>query len=90
MDANAQMETMNEVDEDIPNETKAARFSRLATKRLRNVMNQMRILGNCSSTATYEYTPEQIEMLFEYIDKSVDELKQAFNPKAKDNDLPSL
>lgn len=90
MDANANMETMNETDEEIIGETKAERFKRLGTKRLRNVINQMRILGNCASTANYEYTPEQIELMFSHLNKAMKDLNDAFNPKAKQDDLPSL
>lgn len=90
MDADANMETNNEADEVIPNESKADRFKRLGTKRLRNVINQMRILGNCASTANYEYTQEQVNLIFMHLDKSIEDLKQAFNPKAKQDDLPSL
>lgn len=90
MDADAQMETTNEADENIPGETKADRFRRIGTRRLRNILNQMRLLGNCASPANYEYTQEQVETIFKHLDKAVEDLKTAFNPKAKQDDLPSL
>ncbi len=90
MDADAQMETANENEEIIPNETKEERFKRIATKRLRNVLTQMRLLSNCSSS-NYAYNDAQIELMFNHIDAAYEKLKAAFTPNAiKHDDLPSL
>ena len=69
-------------------ETKAERFKRLASARTQKVMNAIDILANCGSTATYEYTPEQVEKMLGYIERSIAGLKLAFgHGKPKDDTI---
>lgn len=46
------------------NETKDERFKRLAEKRTRKVLNEIRVLSNLSNKNLYEYTPEQLRKIF--------------------------
>lgn len=72
-------------------ETKADRFKRLATSRVKKVLTAMDILSNCSSRTTYEYTPEQVEKLFSYLDKGIEDLRLAFGTvKAKEKNSVTL
>lgn len=41
-------------------ETKAERFSRVAGRRIQNVLDAIAVLGNCSDRNTYEFTDEQV------------------------------
>ncbi len=47
----------------IVKETKAETFKRLAETRTKSVLKSLRILGNCSNRANYEYSQEQIEKI---------------------------
>jgi len=58
-------------------ETPAEKFSRIASKRLQNVLDAMRVLRNCSGPG-YEYTPEQVDKMEKYIQDEFDKLKAAF------------
>ena len=65
------------------NETKEQRFIRIATPRVNKVINALDILANCSG-ATYEYTEEQVEAMFDAIEMAVITAKKQFQPKQKD------
>lgn len=56
------------------NETKRERFIRIAEARTNKIIEMIRLLGNCSSKATYEYNDEDIKKIFNAIEK---ELKMA-------------
>ncbi|MFC1485313.1 hypothetical protein ACFL5N_02545 [bacterium] len=56
---------------------KADRFKRLAYKRKEEIIEKLRILGNCSNKGSYEYTDEEIEGIFNEI------LEQFYKVKIK-------
>lgn len=45
-------------------ETKSERFVRVAEARVNKLIKMIRMLGNCSKTASYEYTPSQVNKIF--------------------------
>jgi hypothetical protein len=61
-----------------PKETKRDRFVRLASRRTNSVLNQLKILGNCSNKYVYDYTEEDVRKIFAEIDKRVRETKAKF------------
>lgn len=65
------------------NETKAERFVRIATPRVNKVINAIDVLANCSG-ATYEYSDEQVDAMFDAIEMAVVTAKKQFQPKQKD------
>ena len=60
-------------------ETKRARFVRLAEARTNKIITMLRLLGNCSSPATYEYTQGDIQKIFKAIDEAANDAKRRFN-----------
>ncbi len=60
-------------------ETKRARFVRLAEARTNKIITMLRLLGNCSSPATYEYTQADIHKIFKAIDDAAADAKRRFN-----------
>jgi len=44
-------------------ETKKEKFKRLAEKRTKKVLNEIRVLSNLSNKNLYEYTPEQLKKI---------------------------
>ncbi|WP_322795357.1 hypothetical protein [Tepidiforma sp.] len=52
-------------------ETKAERFRRLAETRTNAVIEKIRLLGNLSNRANYEYTDEEVELMFAAIDEAL-------------------
>ena len=59
------------------------RFKRIATKRTNDIMNRIRILGNCSNKSTYEYSEAEISKIFRALDNELRETKKKFTPTKK-------
>ena len=58
---------------------KKANFIRLAESRTNKVIDGIRLLGNLSNTSYYEYTPDQIEAIFNAIEEELALQKERFN-----------
>lgn len=79
-DNQSEMEFSNDILPDAPaNESKAAKFKRLATHRLTNVRKAIQILSNCTNRQGYEYTPEQVAKVLSLLRNDIDELERKFN-----------
>jgi hypothetical protein len=65
----------------LPPETRSDRFKRIATKRTNDLIDKIRILGNCSNRSTYEYTEEEVNKIFRTIDKELKEAKSKYSSK---------
>ena len=68
----------------INNETSRERFKRLAAYRTNTIIERFRVLGNCSNRQVYEYTKEDIDKIFDAIEKAVKETKAKFRVPDKD------
>ena len=55
-------------------ETKKEKFVRIAEARTNKIIDMIKLLGNCSNKAVYDYSKEDIKMIFSAIE---DELKIA-------------
>lgn len=69
-------------------ESKAGRFKRVAERRTRTILRDVRLLGNCGSKGNYSYTPEQVNKIFYELDQAVKAAKAKFHlPKKKEFEL---
>ena len=59
-------------------ETKSERFKRLAEKRTRKVLNEIRVLSNLSNKGLYECTPEQLRKIFTTLRDSITKAEARF------------
>ena len=59
-------------------ETRNERFRRIATKRTNEILEKIRILGNCSNRSSYEYTDEEVNKIFSEIEKQLKSIKAKF------------
>lgn len=66
------------------NETKHQRFVRLAEARTNRIIATLRLLGNCSNPAAYEYSKAEIIKVFHAIDDAVASAKRRFEQKDSD------
>jgi len=65
-------------------EIRKERFRRVATRRTNNILEQIRILGNCSNKSSYSYKDEDIQKIFSAIEKELRFVKKKFmNGKKK-------
>jgi len=60
------------------NETKNDRFRRIASKRTNEILEKIRILGNCSNRSSYEYNEEEVNKIFSEIEKQLKLIKAKF------------
>lgn len=61
------------------NETKRDRFVRIAEARTNKIIDMIQLLGNCSNTSVYDYTPADIDKIFNAIEFDLKEAKKKFN-----------
>lgn len=64
-------------------ETRREKFRRLAEKRTNAVLEQLRILGNLSNKANYDYSPEDARKIFSAIDSQLRIIKAKFSGSTK-------
>lgn len=62
-------------------ETAEEKFLRLSQSRVNNIIDDIRLLGKLSNTATYTYTDEQVEKMFSYIESVLQDAKDSFKKK---------
>ena len=63
------------------NENRHARFKRLAEARTEKVLNMIDLIGNLSNKSFYDYSKDEIDAIFDAIEKSAKENKQKFSKK---------
>ena len=61
-------------------ESKSELFNRLAKVRIEKVLKALRILGNCSNRANYEYTLEQVEKMSNVMNEALATTMLKFTP----------
>ncbi len=70
------------------NESKNEKFKRVAERRTRAALRDLRLLGNCGSRSNYSYTLEQVNKIFYEIEQAVNAAKAKFHlPKKKEFEL---
>ena len=60
-------------------ETNRERFVRIAEARTQKIIDTIRLLGNCSNPYAYEYTPKDIEKIFNTIEVELKTAKSKFS-----------
>ncbi len=61
-------------------ESKEEKFKRIATKRVRNAIRMIELIGKLSSSA-YKYSQEEAEKIFSSLQQTLDNTKALFSPK---------
>lgn len=64
-------------------ETRGERFRRVATRRTNKILDQVRILGNCSNRSSYSYTADDVQKIFSAIEKELRFARAKFNTNKK-------
>ena len=59
-------------------ETKRDRFVRLAEARTNKILDMLKLLGNCSYKANYEYTDEDVKKIFNALEREMKITKSKF------------
>lgn len=58
---------------------KSDRFKRIAEKRTNRILEQLRLLGNCSNKNNYSYTDNDIKKIFSVIEEELKNTKYKFS-----------
>lgn len=67
-------------------ETKAEKFIRLGECRMNKAIDAIGRIENLANRSAYDYTPEQVEVMFSVLESKVAEVKAKFTAtKAKEN-----
>lgn len=61
---------------------KRERFKRIAENRTNKILEQIRLLGNCSNKHNYDYTDEDIKKIFSVIETELREVKLKYTSQA--------
>ncbi len=62
-------------------ESRSEKFKRIATRRTNEIIEKIRILGNCSNKSTYEYEKEEVGKIFRSIEQELAIAKIKFTNK---------
>ncbi len=75
----------NELNEEIEvqGETKAEKFSRLATNRMNRLLKEIEGIGKLGNRSSYDYSEDQVEKMFFALQESLDSAKAKFKPAVK-------
>ncbi len=60
-------------------EDRSQRFKRIATYRTNEVLDKLRLIGNLSNKANYDYTDEEVNKIFSEIEKALRTTKSKFH-----------
>lgn len=60
-------------------ETKHDRFVRIVEARTNKAAEMIRLIGNCASRSSYDYSDEEVKMIFAYLEKELRNAKNKFS-----------
>lgn len=66
--------------ESLGHEDKHQRFVRVAERRTNELLEKIRILGNCSNKNTYAYTDEELSLIFAEVERALRTARGRFKP----------
>jgi protein tyrosine/serine phosphatase len=65
-------------------EVKREKFKKIAGNRVETILQKIETLGNCSNRRYYEYTEDEIDKIFNTLDKKLKETKSLFRFNKKE------
>jgi hypothetical protein len=63
--------------------TRRERFLEIAQRRTKQVMRDLRLLGNCGNKSAYEYTDDEVEKIFAAIQRELDLARSRFRTEER-------
>ncbi len=74
---------MVEVLEKEKSETRAERFQRIAEARVNAILEKVRLLANCSNKSSYDYTEDEVDLIFSTLERELKNAKNKFKSHVK-------
>lgn len=62
---------------------KTERFKKVAEARTNRIIDQLRLLGNCSNKSNYQYSDEDVKKIFQAIESELKNTKTKFLTKTE-------
>jgi hypothetical protein len=62
----------------VENETKEEKFKRIASARANRILDDLRLIGNCSNRSLYNYSDTDVNKIFSTIEKETKRIKLMF------------
>lgn len=59
-------------------ESKHEKFKRIAEARANRAAENIRLLGNCSRSNTYEYSDEEVKKIFSFLEQELKDARKRF------------
>ena len=66
-------------------EAKREKFVRIAEARTNKIIDMVRLLGNCSNKASYDYSKEDVKKIFAAIEDELKSAKAKFDTTEESN-----
>ena len=66
-------------------ESKNEKFKRLANKRVPAAIEKLELIKNLANTNNYDYSKKETDEIIKVLNKSINEIKHAFNNKKESN-----
>jgi hypothetical protein len=63
------------------------RFEKVAENRVDKILEGLRLLGNCSNKNNYEFSKEDVDLMFDEIKKGLREAQMKFESEINRNDI---
>lgn len=63
----------------VEQETKGAKFRRIASLRTKRMLNDLRLLGNCANRNVYSYSRDDVSKIFNAIETEIKRVKALFS-----------
>lgn len=71
----------------IDNETPEEKFKRIASMRTQRILDDLRLLGNCSNSNIYQYNQAEVNKIFSTIEKELKRIRSLFEKPATEFSL---
>ncbi len=69
-------------------ESREERFKRIASRRVQELLEKIRLLGNCSEKTNYSYNQDQVRKIFRTIEEELKRVKSLYNnPKSRESNF---
>ena len=66
-------------------ETKKERFARIADARRTKILDTIRLLENCSNKSNYDYSPDEVDVIFDEISSALQNAREKFASDSRQN-----
>lgn len=75
---------------DLTSESKHDKFVRIVEARTNKAAEMIRLIGNCSSKSSYDYSEREVKLIFDYLEKELKNARNKFNGSDSDEGKFSL